>query len=99
MDDLGRLRLLRDLLIEPKLSSASSLGEFANGIESILTSVDEVPGGLKLAYATLWEALEVLGVKHQEAGTQPTAVELAELAAMAARLRKEADAEITIRGG
>jgi hypothetical protein len=99
MDDLERLRLLRDLLIKRQLTSASSLGELANDVESILISIEEVPGGLKLAYVTLWEALEILGVKHQEAGTQPTAIELADLAILAERLKKEADKEITTRGG
>src|SRR5688572_13020690 len=99
MDDLERLRLMRDLLIKRQISSASSLGELASAIESILTSIDDVPSGLKLAYANLWGALEILGVKHQEAGTQPTLAELSTLAVMTEQLRKEVDSEIAKRGG
>lgn len=99
MDDLDRLRLLRELLISSRLSTASSLGELANQVESMLTSIEEVPDDLRLAYAALWEALEIVGVQHQEAGTEPTATELADLRAMSDRLGMETNAEITARGG
>lgn len=99
MDDLKRLHLLRDLLIESRLSTSSSFGELANRVESILESIEEVPDALRLAYSNLWVALEVSGVQHQESGTEPTIAELADLGAMTDKLKKETDAEIVARGG
>lgn len=99
MDDLERLHLLRNLLIESHLSTASSLGKLANGIESILVSIEDAPDSIRIVYSTLWDALEVLGVQHQEAGTEPTTAELEDLYVMANRLREETEVEITSRGG
>lgn len=99
MDDLERLCLLRDVLNESRLSTASSLGELANQVESILASLEDVSEALRLAYSALWAGLEVVGVQHQESGTEPTAAELADLGVMTNRLRKEAEAEIVARGG
>jgi hypothetical protein len=97
MNDLERLYLLRDLLCDPELSMASSLGELANQIESLLSTIEVVPGGLNLAYSKLWGALEILGVQHQEAGTVPTGSDLAELGVMIDFLSKEVEAEIAAR--
>ena len=99
MNDLQRLCLLQGLLANRQLSAAISLGELANGIESILNSIDVVPDGLNLAYLALWQALEIVAVQHQEAGTEPTAAELDDLNFMADGLKKEVDAEIVARGG
>ena len=98
MDDLERLCILRDVLNESRLSTAISLGKLANQVESLIASIDDVPNDLRQAFAALWAGLEVVGVQHQEAGTEPTAAELADLRAMADRLRRETDAEIGARG-
>jgi hypothetical protein len=97
MNDLGRLRLLQDLLNDPPLFTSGDLLKLAGGIESLLTAIDEAPEVLMQPFTVFWEALEVLGVRHLEANTVPTSSELTDLGMMADALRREVASEINRR--
>jgi hypothetical protein len=99
MNDLDRLRLLGGLLEEPQFSNAGDLGMLASEIESLVTSIEEVPDVLLRAHSTFWDALEILGVQHQEAGTGPSSSEQSDLRGMAERFRSEVAVEIGRRAG
>lgn len=94
MNEAEHLRLLIDVLTGAQLSDAGSLGQTANEIESVVSSLTAPSVSLRLAFSELWEALEVLGVQHQETGAEPTKVELTQLVALASRLRVQAESEI-----
>jgi hypothetical protein len=97
MNDLQRLYLLRDLIKQSQLSSARSLVAFASQIESLVSSIDDIPDTFRRVYSEFWEALEVLGVQHQESCTEPTVVELADLKAMSINFELEVSKSIVAR--
>ncbi len=97
MDDLDRLRLLLDVLNDSQFFSGGDLLKLASGVESLLTSIDEVPAVLMQRFTVFWEALEVVGVRRLEANTEPTSNELTDLGMMAEALRCEVASEIERR--
>ena len=95
MNSLDHLRLMREVLANARLSDAGSLGHLANQVESLFESIAEPSNPLREAFADLWAALEVAGVQHQEAGTEPKATDLVGFKVLVHKLQAEAGAEVT----
>lgn len=99
MNDLDRLRMLDNALGDSGFETAEKIGKLANDIESIRSLLDGVSDEFSFSFSKLWAALEIVGVKHQEEGTEPTEKECADLEEMKNELIKQTGKEIAARGG
>ncbi len=98
MNDLERLRLLLTVLDTFTPTVGERLGKLANDIESVCSSIGSRSEAFDSKYFTLWDALEIIGVAHQEAGTTPSVAEIADVKRMVADFRIEVVKEIEARG-
>jgi len=99
MNDLDRLRMLDKALGDSGFETSEKIGKLANDIESIRSSLDDVSDDFSLSFSKLWAALEIVGVKHQEEGTEPTEKECADLEEMKNDLKRQTGKEIADRVG
>jgi len=88
MNDLDRLKLLLTTLNQFTATDAKGLGRLASEIEFIWSSISEKPQDINSKYFALWDALEIIAVLHQEAGTSPTDMELSDVDRMISDLKK-----------
>ena len=99
MNDLERLQLLDETLEKSEIGTTEKIGRLANDIESIRSLLGDVSEEFSASFAKLWAALEVVGVRHQEEGTEPTQQEAADLDEMKKNLKKHTEREIADKAG
>ena len=98
MNDAQRLHLFLKVLDSFVATDAKSLGKLANDIESVCSSIGSRSEEFDSKYFRLWDALEIIGVSHQEGGTKPSAAEIADVKNLVSAFRIEVVKESEVRG-
>lgn len=94
MNTLEKLKLFRTTLENSDLSNRERIGNLANDIESIHSSIEHVSDEVACSFSELWAALEIVAVNHQENDTQPSQSDRDNLLKMISGLRKKIDTQI-----
>lgn len=94
MNDLERLKMLKTITARADISTVKEMGKLANDIESLRSMLGDVSDFFSERFSSLWAALEIVAVTHQENGSEPSPREIKDLSNLKESFEEAIDLEI-----
>ena len=94
MNDVYRLRLLEDVLLRASIEEPNQLGQLANDIESLCSSIDGCSDSFFASFSSLWNALEFFADRSVQERTAIRRDEHSELTRLVGSLLEQTALEL-----